>query len=73
MPYFAAQRSLFHLFESEGEGAIGASAPDELIGEVESGGAGRAVVVDVIDGDARHPGLVKGPLTARRVTYMMLH
>ena len=69
MPYLAAQRSLLHLFESEGEGAVGAPTANELIGQVESGRARSAVVVDVVDGDAGHTGLVEGPLTAGRVTY----
>ena len=72
-PYLAAERSLLHLLETEGEGAIGASAANELICQVEGRGAGCAVVVDVVDGDARHPGLVKGPLAACRVTYRIHH
>ena len=72
-PYLAAERSLLHLLESEGEGAIGASAANELICQVEGRGAGCAVVVDVVDGDASHPGLVKGSLAAGRVTCRIHH
>ena len=72
-PYLAAERSFLHLLESEGEGAIGASAANELICQVEGRRAGRAVVVDVVDGDAGHPGLVKGPLAAGRVTCTIQH
>ena len=72
-PYLAAERSFLHLLESEGEGAIGASAANELICQVEGRGAGCAVVVDVVDGDARHPGLVKGSLAAGRVTCRIHH
>ena len=65
--HLAAERSLLHLFETEREGAVGAPAADKLEGEVEGRGSRRAVVVDVVDGDAGHAGLVEGPLPACRV------
>ena len=58
------ERAPLHLFESQGENAIRQSPRHELVGHEESGRAGGAVVVHVVDGDPGHAALVQGTLAA---------
>jgi hypothetical protein len=62
-----AERALLHLLEAEGEDAVGDAALDELLGHEQRRRARRAVVVDVVHGDAGHAERVDGALAARRV------
>lgn len=50
----ALERAGEHLFEADDEGDVCSAVGEELPGEVEAGGAGRTVVVDVVDGDLGH-------------------
>jgi len=68
-----AEGALFHLFETECHRAIGKPALDELLGHEEGGRAGRAVVVDVVDRDARVAELVEGPLPGRGIAIAVAH
>src|SRR6266480_5079727 len=63
-----AERALLHLLEAEGEDAVSEAALDELLAHEESCGAGGAVVVDVVDGDARETELVDRALPAGGLT-----
>ncbi len=62
-----AERPLLHLLEADGEDAVGQAPFDELPGHEERRRARRAVVVDVVDGDAGESELVDGPLAAGRL------
>lgn len=57
-----AQCPARHLLESEREHAVADAALDELAGHHQSGGAGRTVVVDVVDGYAGRSEFVHGAL-----------
>lgn len=58
------ERSWVHLLESNNHHAVSSSVRDDITGEVKTGGAGRAVVVDVVDWDLGHAELVENALAA---------
>lgn len=53
-----------HLLEADDHDAVGSAVGNGLPRHVQAGGAGGAVVVDVVDGDARHAELVEDALAA---------
>jgi len=53
-----------HLLEAEDEDAVGGAVGDGLARHVQARGPRGAVVVDVVDGDARHAELVEDALAA---------
>lgn len=57
-----------HLLEANDEDTVGSAVSDGLSGHIETGAAGRAVVVDVVDGNLSHAKLVEDTLAAGRVT-----
>src|SRR3990172_411328 len=61
------ERPFLHLLEPQGEHAVGDPALHKLLPQEERGRARRAVVVHVVDGDAREPQLVDGALAAGRL------
>ena len=67
------ERAGEHLLETEGEGAVDDARGHGLTCEVERGGAGRAVVVDVEDRDAGHADFVERALAAGRVAVDVAH
>lgn len=58
------KRSWVHLLESNNHHAVSSSVCDDITGEMETGRAGRAVVVDVVDWDLGHAELVEDALAA---------
>ncbi len=61
------ERALLHFLESNGESALVEAALDQVVDEVQSGRAGGAVVVHVVNGNSVHAHLVDGSLPAGRV------
>lgn len=61
---FERNRALLHSFESDSQAALVEPSGDQLMDEVQSAGAGGAVVVDVVDRDSVHANLVEGSLPA---------
>lgn len=59
-----AQAAGEHLLEADDHDAVGGAVGNGLPRHVQAGGAGGAVVVDVVDGDARHAELVEDALAA---------
>jgi hypothetical protein len=53
-----------HLLEADDEDAVRAAVGDDVAADVQAGGAGGAVVVDVVDGDLGHAELVEDALAA---------
>lgn len=56
-----------HLLEADDEHAVARAVGNHVAAHVQTGGAGGAVVVDVVDGDARHAELVEDALAAGAV------
>ncbi len=63
----ALQRAGEHLLEADDEHAVGLAVADHVAAHVQARRARRAVVVDVVDGDACHAELVEDALAASRV------
>lgn len=57
-----------HLLETDDEDTVSAAVGDDITADVQAGGAGGAVVVDVVDGDLGHAELVEDTLAAGGVT-----
>ncbi|KFX92965.1 hypothetical protein V490_05049, partial [Pseudogymnoascus sp. VKM F-3557] len=57
-----------HLLEADDEDTVSATVGDDITSNVQTGGSGGAVVVDVVDGDLGHAELVEDTLTAGGVT-----
>src|SRR5262249_5530818 len=64
---FDPERALLHLLETERHRALGEPALDELLRHEQRRRPRRAVVVHVVDGDARQAELVERALAAGRV------
>jgi hypothetical protein len=62
-----AEAARLHLLETQRQGAVDEAALDRLAGQEQRRGAGRAVVVDVDDGDPGQAELVERPLAVGRV------
>jgi len=63
----ALEGARVHLLEADDEDAVCAAVGDLVAGDVQAGRAGRAVVVDVVDGDLGHAELVEDALAAGAV------
>ena len=63
----ATQAAAFHLLEADDKHAMRTAAPHHRARDVQPCRARRAVVVYIIDGDARHAELVEDALAACRV------
>ncbi|KFY87906.1 hypothetical protein V498_06977 [Pseudogymnoascus sp. VKM F-4517 (FW-2822)] len=63
----ALQGAGVHLLEADDEDAVRAAVGDDITADVQAGRSGRAVVVDVVDGDLGHAELVEDALAARGV------
>lgn len=63
----ALQAAGKHLLEADDEHAVGAAVRDHVATHEQASAARRAVVVDVVHGDARHAELVEDALPAGRV------
>ena len=60
----AAQATALHLLEADDEHALRAASLHHRTRDVQPRRAGRAIIVDVVDGDARHAELVEDALAA---------
>jgi hypothetical protein len=66
--YSAAQRSALHLFEPERQHTMMLAALDGILGQVQGGRSGRAVVVHVHNRNTGQTQLVHGSLATGRIT-----
>lgn len=51
-----------HLLEADDEDTIGTAMADELSRHMQTSGAGRAIVIDIVDGDLGHAELIEHTL-----------
>ena len=66
--YLGGEGASFHLLKAQGQHTLGQPSLDEVPGHVQRRGAGGAVVVDIVDGDARHAHLIQGTLATGGVS-----
>lgn len=64
----ALERARHHLLEADNHDTVGSARGDEGAAHGEAGRAGRAVVVDVVEGDLGHAELVEDALAAGGIT-----